>query len=72
MPLSLRSLSNSEKNTDLMQIQSIQDKITRFLEKKFRASRSFSTKGTYNSALKKFIEFLEIQHNLDLVQLLKK
>ena len=53
-----------------MQIQSIQDKITRFLEKKFRASRSFSTKGTYNSALKKFIEFLGIQY--DLGELLQK
>jgi len=67
--LSLRSLSNSEKTTEQMQIEA---KITRFLEKKFRTSRSFSTKRTYNSALKKFIEFLVIQYNLDLVQLLKK
>ena len=72
MTLSPRSLSNSEKTPKQMQIQSIQDKITRFLEKKFRASRSFSTKGTYNSALKKFIEFLGIQYNLDLGELLQK
>jgi len=70
--LSPRSLSNSEKTPKQMQIQTIQDKITRFLEKKFRTSRSFSTKGTYNSALKKFIEFLEIQYNLDLGELLQK
>ncbi len=69
MTLSLRSLSNSEKTTKQMEIH---DKITRFLEKKFRASRSYSTKGTYNSALKKFIEFLTIHHNLDLVQLIQK
>jgi len=55
-----------------MQIQSIQDKIARFLERKFRTSRSFSTKGTYNSALKKFIEFLWIQYNFDLGELLRK
>jgi len=70
--LSARSLSNSEKITDLMQVQSIEDKITRFLEKKFRTSRSFSTKNTYNSALKKFIKFLRIQYNLDISQILRK
>jgi len=70
--LSPRSLSNSEKTPKQMQIQSIQDKIARFLERKFRTSRSFSTKGTYNSALKKFIEFLVIQYNLDLGELLRK
>ena len=55
-----------------MQIQSIQDKIARFLERKFRTSRSFSTKGTYNSALKRFMKFLGIQYNLDLGELLQK
>jgi len=70
--LSPRSLSNSEKNTEQMQIQTIQDKITRFLERKFRASHSFSTKSTYNSALKRFIKFLSMQYNLDIVQLLRK
>jgi len=70
--LSHRSLSNSEKDSDLMQIQTVQDKITRFLERKFRASRSFSTKNTYNSALKRFMKFLVIQYNLDIEQLLRK
>jgi len=55
-----------------MQIQTIEDKITRFLEKKFRTSRSFSTKNTYKSALKKFMKFLRIQYNLDIQQVLRK
>ena len=55
-----------------MQVQTTQDKITRFLERKFRASRSFSTKNTYNSALKRFMKFLGIQYNLDIEQLLRK
>ena len=55
-----------------MQVQSIQDKITRFLERKFRVSRSLSTKNTYNSSLRQFIKFLDIQYSFDLEQLLKK
>lgn len=70
MTLSRRSLSNSEKNTEQMQIQSTQDKITKFLERKFRTSRSLSTKRAYNSALKKFIKFLDVKYNLDIESLL--
>lgn len=70
MTLSHRSLSNSEKNTEQMQIQSTQDKITKFLERKFRTSRSLSTKRAYNSALKKFIKFLDVKYNLDIESLL--
>jgi integrase len=55
-----------------MQIQDIQDKITRFLERKFRASRSLSTKNTYNSALRRFIEFLHVQYGIDIEILLRK
>jgi integrase len=55
-----------------MQIQSIQDKITRFLERKFRASRSFSTKNSYGSALRQFMKFLDVQYSFDLEELLKK
>ena len=55
-----------------MQIQSIQDKITRFIERKFRASRSLSTKNTYNSALRRFIEFLHVQYDIDIEELLQK
>jgi len=55
-----------------MQIQSIQDKITRFLERKFMASHSLSTKNTYNSALRRFIEFLHVQYDIDIEELLQK
>ena len=55
-----------------MQIQSIQDEITRFIERKFRASRSLSTKNTYNSALRRFIEFLHVQYDIDIEELLQK
>ena len=55
-----------------MQVQSIQDKITRFLERKFRASHSLSTKNTYNSALMRFIEFLHVQYDIDIEELLQK
>lgn len=55
-----------------MQVQSIQDKITRFLERKFRASHSLSTKNTYNSSLRRFIEFLHVQYNMDIEELLQK
>jgi len=55
-----------------MQIQSIQGKITRFLERKFRESHSLSTKNTYNSALMRFIEFLHIHYDIDIEELLQK
>jgi len=37
-----------------MQVQTLDDKITRFLNNKFRISRSYATKRTYESALKQF------------------
>ena len=55
-----------------MQIQSIQDKITKFLERKFRASHSLSTKNTYNSSLRRFIEFLYVQYDMDIEIFLQK
>jgi len=70
--LSPRSLSNSEKNTKSVQTQSVQNKITRFLERKFRASHSLSTKNTYNSSLRRFIEFLHVQYDMDIEVLLQK
>jgi integrase len=51
-----------------MQIQSIEDRINSFLEKKFRYSRSYATKATYATALKKFQEFLGVKYNLDINQ----
>ena len=55
-----------------MQIQNSQDKVTRFLERKFRVSQSLSTRNTYNSAIQKFIEFLEVQYGFGLLEILKE
>ena len=72
MTLSPRSLSNSEKNTKSVQIQNSQDKVTLFLEREFRVSQSLSTKNSYNSAIRKFIKFLEIQYGFGLLEILKE
>jgi integrase len=53
-----------------MQLQSIDDKIKYFLEKKFRYSKSFDTMDCYKTALNKFQEFLRVENNLDLNQML--
>jgi len=55
-----------------MQVQTLDDKITRFLNNKFRISRSYATKRTYESALKQFEKFLQISYSLNLIQLLEK
>ena len=72
MTLSPRSLSNSEKNTKSVQVQNSQDKVTQFLERKFRASQSLSTKNSYNSAIQKSIKFLEVQYGFGLLEILKE
>ena len=51
-----------------MQIQSIEDRISSFLEKKFRYSKSYLTKRTYAGAMKRFQDFLRVKYNLDLNQ----
>jgi len=67
------SLSSSNKfRSSPMQIQMLEDKITKFLNRKFRISKSYATKRTYESALKQFEKFLRISFNLDLIQLLQK
>jgi integrase len=53
-----------------MQLQQVEDKIERFLERKFRVSRSYSTKLTYRSHIVRFGEFTRIRYNLDINQLL--
>ena len=69
---SSRSLSNLSKQTkSKMQIQSTHDKIKNFVQKKFRVSRSYSTRDGYESAINRFIEFVRIQYNLDMEQLLR-
>ena len=67
------TLSSSNKfHSSPMQIQTLEDKITKFLNRKFRISKSYATKRTYESALKQFEKFLRISFNLDLIQLLQK
>lgn len=71
MKIKSRSLSNSEgQDNPRMQIQQVEDKIERFLERKFRVSRSYSTKLTYRSHIVRFGEFTRIRYNLDINQLL--
>ena len=67
-----RSLSNSNIQKSQMQVQTLDDKITRFLNNKFRISRSYATKRTYESALKQFEKFLKTSFGLNLIQLLQK
>ena len=70
MVISNRSLSNSDSEIQPnMQIQSTEDRIENFLAKKFRRSRSFATKRSYKVNLKRFAEFLLVQYNLDVNQL---
>ena len=72
MTLSNRSLSNSgTQNPNRMQI-SVHSIIEKYLERKFRNSRSYSTKSSYKVAINRFVEYLRVQHNLDLNQLLRK
>ena len=67
-----RSLSNSNIQNLQMQVQTLDDKITRFLNNKFRISRSYATKRTYESSLKQFEKFLKTSYGLNLIQLLQK
>jgi len=67
-----RSLSNSNIQKSQMQVQTLDDKITRFLNNKFRISRSYATKRTYESSLKQFEKFLQSSYSLNLIQLLQK
>ena len=66
-----RSLSNKNKqNTSNLRGKEVEEKIQNYLEKKFRTSRSFSTKHAYKNGLKKFFEFLEAKFRLDIIDLL--
>jgi len=48
---------------------SIHDKIERFLDRKFRMSRSYSTKETYRGCINKFKDFANQDYNQDLAKL---
>lgn len=54
-----------------MQLQTIEDRIQAFLEKKFRYSKSFATKKSYTTALNRFKEFLRARYNLDINQAIR-
>jgi len=56
MTLSRRSLSNREEKPTAMSELSINN-VERFLDRKFRASRSYATKETYRGAINRFAEF---------------
>jgi len=49
----------------------IHDKIARFLDRKFRASKSYSTKSTYKTALNQFKNFAYQDYNQELDKLLE-
>lgn len=53
-----------------MQTQTVEEKIKYFLEKKFRYSKSFATMDCYKTALNKFEEFLRVEYNLNINQML--
>ena len=72
MKIKSRSLSNSEgQDNSRMQIQQVEDKIEKFLERKFRVSRSYSTKMTYRSHIVRFGEFTRIRYNLVFINVRK-
>jgi len=48
---------------------SIHDRVERFLDRKFRTSRSYSTKETYRGAINKFKDFAYQDYNQDLAKL---
>jgi len=70
MPLT-RSLSNSAKQNDKMQII-VQDKIEVYLERKFRTSRSFATRNSYRIAINRFVDFVRIHYSLDFSALISQ
>lgn len=55
-----------------MQLIDISDKVKIFLDRKFRYSKSFSTRRTYQAAVDKFQEFLTTKHNLNLNEVLTR
>lgn len=55
MTLSRWSLSNREEKPTMSEISL--DILERFLDRKFRASRSYATKETYRGAINRFAEF---------------
>jgi len=63
---------SQEQNNKILQDQSVDEKISGFLERKFRRSRSFKTITGYKIAINNFRKFLRSKYNFDLNQLLEE
>jgi hypothetical protein len=65
--MALKTTENTThaQNNENFQNPIIQDKISRFLERKFRRSRSFQTINAYDKAIKKFLRFLSVPISLN-------
>ena len=72
MTLSSRVLSNSDGKTQPMSKIPIDDRIERFLGRKFRTSRSYATKTAYRGSINKFAEFSYQDYNHDFNELIHK
>ncbi len=70
MTLSNRSLKGRNGKSTPMSEITIHDRIERFLDRKFRASRSYSTKETYKGALNRFSDFAYQDYNQELNKLI--
>ena len=71
MTLSSRSLSNWRGKPTPMSEISINDVVERFLDRKFRVSRSYATKETYRGTINCFAEFAYQDYNQKLDSLLE-
>ena len=70
MTLSNRSLKGRNGKFTPMSEITIHDRIERFLDRKFRASRSYATKETYKGALNRFSDFAYQDYNQELNKLI--
>jgi len=61
------SLTNSDSKEEAMQQQIAEDRVTRFVENKFRVSRSYPTMITYRHTVYRFLKFLRIKYNLKIL-----
>ena len=64
--------ASQEQNNQNLQNNTIEEKITKFLERKFRRSSSFKTILGYKMAINNFRKFLHKKYNLDIIQLLEE
>jgi len=67
-----RSLSNQSKSNDSMSQVSISDRIQRFLDRKYRISKSYRTVHTYRNNIKRFEYFANESSNMDINQLIDR